>query len=366
MTDNNRILYFYSSLSKGAGMERVLTTKMNWFSQNGYNVHIALLDDTKPFFALSRDIKKHKLKNDSYCLLDQIQCLVEAIDPFVVISTCSYEMPYLWKVKHPCKKIIEFHYTYNYLSHLVNAHPSSPLKPLRLLRAKLRQKKERSLLKRYDYIVLLTQRDRALWGPKYNTVVIPNPLSFSYPSVFLDLKAKQILGCGRFTPQKGFDLLIKSFVPIAKKHPDWTLKIIGEGELMTDYQLLIDQYDLDKQVFLKSPQVEIEEELRKSAFFVLSSKYEGFGLVLVEAMEMGVPCVSYDCECGPSEIITHQKDGFLVSPGDKLSLTKKMELLITNEQLRQTMGYEAKQNVKRFSIETIGEQWKTFFETIQK
>ena len=98
-----------------------------------------------------------------------------------------------------------------------------------------------------------------------------------------------------------------------------------------------------------------------SSMLVMTSKFEGFGVVLIEAMSVGLPVVSYACPCGPKDVITNGKDGFLVPPEDEMVLAERLCSLIENDSMRREMGQEALENVKRFSIETVVAQWMDLF-----
>ena len=191
--------------------------------------------------------------------------------------------------------------------------------------------------------------------------VIYNPLPF-YPEQTSDCTAKEVIAVGRYAYQKGFDLLIETWRIVAQKHPDWNLRIYGGGD-RSDFLALKDKYHLDT-LYLEEQTPDIIRNYCRSSIFVLSSRYEGFGMVITEAMSCGVPPVSFTCPCGPRDIIDDGKNGLLVENGNIEMLAEKICYLIENDEIRRKMGQQARIDVERFKIEQIAEQWKQLFESL--
>lgn len=186
--------------------------------------------------------------------------------------------------------------------------------------------------------------------------MIPNPLS-NYDDRVSSLNAKQVIAAGRYMPQKGFDLLITAWRLVSDRHPDWLLRIYGDG-MREELQQQIDRLKLQENCILEHTVTNIVDKYCESSIFVLSSRYEGFGMVLVEAMACGVPPVSFACPCGPKDIISDGEDGFLVENGNVFALAEKICRLIEDEKLRKRMGALARINVKRFEIDRVASDWK--------
>lgn len=198
------------------------------------------------------------------------------------------------------------------------------------------------------------------WLSTNKRLVIYNPLASINTEVDnsilvegLDLTKNWIIAMGRLTYQKGFDILLLTFAQIADKHPDWQLLILGEGELRKELENLRDSLGLTKKVILAGIIKNPFPILKNSKLFVLSSRFEGFGNVLVEAMACGLPVISTDCQSGPREIIQDGFDGILVPTEDVLSLGKEIDFLMLDEQERQRLGNNACITAKRFSLDNI-------------
>jgi putative glycosyltransferase protein len=208
----------------------------------------------------------------------------------------------------------------------------------------------------------LSHEDASEWTELTNVEVIYNPLPF-FPEQIADGSRKQVIAAGRYVPQKGFDRLILAWQFVTRKHPDWMLRIYGEG-MRAELQQLIDSLGVTSSCILEPAVPNIVEKYCESSVFVLSSRFEGFGMVIIEAMACGVPPVSFTCPCGPRDIINDGKDGLLVENGNIEELAEKICYLIENEETRKEMGRQARADVQRFKIEYIAEQWKKLFESL--
>lgn len=203
------------------------------------------------------------------------------------------------------------------------------------------------------------------WLPTTKRAVIYNPLTpFREDNSTINLpknadpEKKWILAMGRLTYQKGFDILLSAFQKNVHQHPDWQLVILGEGELRSELEKLRDDLGLTHQVFFPGVFSNPFPVLKHSKLFVLSSRFEGFGNVLIEAMSCGLPVISTDCPSGPREIIRDGVDGILVPSEDISGLAAAMERLMSDEEERQRLAASGPEAVKRFSLEKTVEMWE--------
>lgn len=219
------------------------------------------------------------------------------------------------------------------------------------------------LVNKYDKFVCLTYEDKEYWISNSNLVVIPNFISH-YPLKCASLKSHTVIAVGRLSYQKGYERLVDAWRIVTQYHPFWVLKIFGSGEKRDYVNNCIIESNLEKVIEIHEPTSDIQREYLNSSIFVLSSRYEGLPMVLLEAMSCGLPVVSYDCKCGPKDIIEDGVDGFLVREGDIDDLARKIMLLIESEDLREQMGTKAYQKSKLYSQETIMAKWEEVFESV--
>lgn len=221
-----------------------------------------------------------------------------------------------------------------------------------------------------NYLVVMTRKAKEkydLWlkeiKNKPKVVVIPNMIKENFEGKVSSLNNNQIISIGRLEPVKDFYTLILVFSVIVKKYPDLKLKIIGDGSQKEILSKLIEKYNLQDKVILtgKLNEEEIKEELIKSDIFVLTSKSESFSLVLCEAMNYGLPCVAFDVDVGPREIIKDGITGFLIKNRKIEFMIDKISNIIENSNLRKKMGIESINNVKIFYSNNILKEWERLF-----
>ncbi len=217
-----------------------------------------------------------------------------------------------------------------------------------------------------DFIVTLTHKDAETWrrvlAPR-NVVCIPNPVP-GFPDHPAGLETKRILALGRLEAQKRFDLLIDAFAVFARAHPDWSLRIRGSGSKEAELRNKLAARGLEDSVQILPPTHNVAEEYAGASMYAISSEYEGFSMTLVEAMAAGVPCVSFDCPEGPSEIIEDGQDGFIVPLYDVAALAERMGRLADDAPLRRRMGAAARQNIHRYEIGPIIERWSSLLRAL--
>lgn len=223
----------------------------------------------------------------------------------------------------------------------------------------------KNYLNRLDEYVVLTKHDKKMIEEKFNIVCsqIYNPLSFQ-SKIKSDVKKKRIISAGRIhNEMKGYDLLIEAFSKIAKNHEDWVVDIIGEGEDKEALQKMVFDKGLENQIKFLGFTNNMKDEYINSSIYVSASRWEGFGLTIIEAMECGVPVIAFK-NTGPSEIINNNINGILIERENVDLLAKKLSELIENEELRSSLSNKAIERASDFSMYQIRCRWEQLFYNI--
>jgi glycosyltransferase involved in cell wall biosynthesis len=217
---------------------------------------------------------------------------------------------------------------------------------------------------RLDALATLTPTDakayQELLGGGTRIVAMPNAAP-DMAGVRAALDNKVVIAAGRLTRQKGFDRLIPAFAQVAAKHPDWQLRIFGRGEEQAGLQQQINDLAVGENVRLIGFTQHLAEELGKASIYVLSSRFEGFPMVLLEAMSCGLPVVSFDCPTGPSDLVSHGHDGLIVADGDIDKLAAGIIELIEDDTRRKALGAAALQKASDYQTPVIAERWEHLF-----
>lgn len=217
---------------------------------------------------------------------------------------------------------------------------------------------------RLNAIVTLTYRDRDAYRRAFAGSVrverIPNPLhTLDVPHT--DHTAKVIATAGRLTSAKGFDLLLQAFEKVIAVHPDWKLCIYGAGRRQKSLRKIIHRRHLYNHAFLMGASRHLDDELARAGIYALSSRFEGFGMVLLEAMNCGLPVVAFDCPVGPAELVEHDYNGMLVPPEDTNALAAALCRLIEDPAMRRRLGDSGLVTAHAYSPESIRTEWEALF-----
>lgn len=360
-----RLAYCIHSLNLSGGIERVLTTKANYLADVlGYEVHIitARQKGRKEFFPLSERIIRHDLDaNDRMFLFKyrkRLDTLLGKIRPDFTVTVCDNSLYALTRCTDGSVKVGEFHFSHEkFLMKYGN-------NVFGRMYASLRTRRLENAVRKLDRFVVLTKADKEDWEKvRPDVEQIYNPLTFVSDEVS-PLTGKRCVAVGRLEAQKNFKDLIKAWKTVDGRHPDWTLSIFGKGSQENELRNLIKDSGLAGKAILEGGTSDIRKELLDSSFLVMSSRYEGFPMVLLEALTTGLPIVSYDCPKGPSEIVTIGANGYLAKVGDTGTLAQGICSVIANEDLRRRFGAESKRRSENFTLEKTMERWDRLFSSL--
>lgn len=376
-----KLVYVTPALYMAGGVERALTVKANYFAEHfGYDITIILTEgkDKPLFYPLSDKIKVINLdinfeelwtcsfvkkifvylkKQRQYKKLLTQELM--RIRPDITISLLRREINFINKIHDGSKKIGELHVNRaNYRN--FKTEKSNLVKDIF---AKFWSDNLVGHLRKLDKLVVLTEKDHEAWAELEQVVVIPDPLPF-VPESVSSLTEKRVIAVARYSYEKGIDLLLQAWAEVEKQCADWYLDIYGDGDT-TSYEILMDELEIDKRrCRLNGRTNDVEYEYCHSSLFVLSSRFEGFGMVIVEAMACGLPVVAFDCPWGPRAIIKDGEDGILAANGNPIVLAQDLISLMQDDDKRNMMSSKAKVHVRRFAIDQIALQWKQLFENI--
>lgn len=364
-----KVTLVISHLQMG-GAERVLTELANHWASLGWEVKIINFSPpgTPPVFALDPRVAELSLglHSDSHTLvrglltnlrrMSVLRRAVRSDDPDVVLSLMNRTnvLTILSLVGTRIPVIVSEH--------------TAPRGTLTFIWRILRELAYR----RATFVVMLTADALARLSPEIRRRgrVIPNPLPGQFQTPGDDTSnqadgsqplAPVILGLGRLTPEKGFDLLIEAFAVIAPSWPTTSLVIWGEGAERPRLERLRSDHGLDERVELPGATRHPEQALRTATIFVLSSRLEGMPMTLLEAMAIGRPVIACNCDHGPRDIITDGTDGVLVPPEDVSALAAAMDGLLRDPDRRAKLAHRATEVRNRFAIGKISNQWKDLF-----
>ncbi len=355
-----KITLISSSLKVG-GAERVMSIIANYWAARRWQITILTFDDGSqpPFYDLDKRIEHRCLGlkiRDGYGIsalsqnfrqIGKLKKAIVASRPEVVISfvntTNIMTLLACWRIDVPT---------------IVCEHVFPAFGGL----GKIAQFLQKWTYRRATLITVQTHSGLSFFPTMqgYETLVMPNPVALPESETIesqIYTDDRHLLAVGKLIPQKGFDLLIKAFAQVCDTHPEWTLTILGEGDMRAELEELCVKLQLEERVYMPGVVKNIDAHLRKADIFALSSRFEGFPVTLCEAMACGVPSIAADCLSGPREIVHNGVDGLLVVPDNIDALAVGLDLLMSDPVKRQYFSHYAPRVIERFGVEPVMAIW---------
>ena len=375
-----KLIYCICSLQNPGGMERVLLNKVTYIVERlHWDVTVVTTDQKgRPAFYpfpdavrmvdlginYTDDNGKHPLlkiagylqrKRRHRKLLTKL-LMKERAD--IVVSLYPSESSFIPDIKDGSKKVLELHFCKFFRLQYGRSG-------LLGLIDRWRTRQDEKIVGKFDKFVVLTNEDKGYWGQLPNIEVIPNA-AMHIGNKYSDSTAHRIIAVGRLDYQKGFDRLIEAWALIQKhkKYKDWNLDIFGQGEWHDMLQQMIERHGLQDNTHINRPTRDIGTEYAKSSLLVMSSNYEGFPMVMIEAMACGLPVVSFDFKCGPKDIIKDGINGLLVPNGNIDALAQAMIKIMDNDTYRKELSLNARQVVSTYSEDTVMAKWISLFNSL--
>lgn len=364
-----RLLYIQCNFGLG-GINRITSVKENYLVNHGFEVHNLNAQDQKGLPSEGMYDEKIMMHSISLAKLNhfltipfvgrlfrfvyyrwQLLRIIFSVNPDVIIVNMPKLEPVsvvwlsFWK-----RRVLEFHGWYN--------HPQ-------VVRLPWKERFYYFLTSPFYQLVALTkgEADKLKMLTGCDARYIPNP-QYSFPDQITSGENKRVVSMARFCSQKKLDAVIPYWKMIEESHPDWELHFYGKGPDEEKMRSAIVENHL-KTVFIHPYTTDVAHEMAMASIYIFPSIFEGFGLVLLEAMSAGVPCVAYDCPFGPSEIIKDGEDGFITEYNNPQALMEKVLYLIEHEDMRKEMGRRARVNsLKGFNIDSVMNQWITLFKDL--
>ena len=375
-----KLIYCIHSIYNPGGMERVLLNKVTYLSEKmGWDITVVTTDqhNRPPFYPFPKAVrlmdlgvnysedngKNPLLKIAGYLIRKRKhkKALTELLmkeKADLVVSLYPSESSFIPDIQDGSKKVLEIHFCKFFRLQYGR-------KGLLGRIDKWRTKQDEEIVSRFDKFVVLTHEDRGYWGDLQNIAVIPNA-ALSLGEQHADSAVHRVIAVGRLDYQKGFDRLIQAWSLLHQKQllGDWKLDIFGQGEWQEWLQQLINENGLQNSVCLNRPTKNIAKEYVSSSILAMTSHYEGFPMVMIEAMACGVPVVTFDYKCGPRDIIQQGVNGMVVPEGDINGFADTLFAVMNEDSWRKELAVQAENVKDTYSEEVVMKQWITLFKSL--
>lgn len=374
-----KIVYCHCSVYNPGGMERVLLNKVKWLVASGHEVVVVTTDQDgrPPFYSFPDGVRMFDLainysadnnlpvhkKISGYLRKRRMhrRRLTELLmreRPAVTVSLYPSESSFIPSINDGSKKVLELHFNRYF-------RVQYGRKGLLGVIDRLRSRKDAAIAARFDSFVVLTREDRGYWGDMENICVIPNA-AMKLSDKRSDCMSRRVLAIGRLDYQKGFDRLLDVWARVMRHQDlrDWRLDIYGQGE-WHDYLIhLTETLGIGESVMINRPVQNIADVYTSGSILAMTSNYEGFPMVMIEAMSSGLPVVAYDFMCGPKDIIRNGVNGICVTNGDAEAFAGALARLMRDDRLRADMGAEAPHTLHAYSESMVMDRWMRLFDSL--
>lgn len=381
-----KIVYIIDTLSTKGGAERIISEKMNYMTAH-YDYDVSIItcyqfpESMPNCYYLSDRVRQINLCiplhlqyqhpypqrlwdrwNLNRQLRRNLQETINSIKPDIIIGVGYALGDIVCRIKYQATKIIEAHeariFTKTFYLHQDNSLLTN------LYFKFSRQLYLRTIEKKADIIITLTKEDAHNWRKAKRVEIIPN-FSIMPISELSDCETKRVIAVGRLEWQKGYDRLLNIWKLVATKHPDWHLNIFGDGAQKSELLNIIKETKINN-ITIHPYTNNISQEYASSSICVLTSRYEGFSLVLLEALRHGLPCISFDCPYGPKDLIDNEKCGYVIENENINLFAEKLSFLMDHTETRKLFGHAAINKAQSYQIDNIMNQWRRLFESLTK
>ena len=369
-----KLIYCMASVYNPGGMERVLLNKLRGWVERGYETMLVTTDQhgRPPFYEFPQEVKMVDLginytddlgRNPILQTLSFLRkrekhrkALTELLmreRPDIVVSLFPSESSFIPDIQDGSLKMLELHFNKQFRLQYNR-------KGLLGLADRIRTKQDEKLVRKFDNFIVLTRQDAEMWGNLPNLSVMPNA-AVTMPHIEHKSGNHRVIAVGRLDYQKGFDRLLDAWALIpAELRKFWHLDIFGQGEWEEKLKQQIVTLGISESAAVNKPTDKIFDEYAASDFLVMTSHYEGFPMVMIEAMACGVPTVCFDFLCGPRDIIANGINGIVVPEGDLQALATAMQQLMERPEQLQHLSDQAKRISEEYSQEVIMKRWDLF------
>ncbi|RSK39171.1 glycosyltransferase family 4 protein [Mangrovimonas spongiae] len=354
-----KLLYITPHINGAGGVQRMLSVKLNYFVEHlGYDIVVLFSNERQmtPHFSFHKKIVFHTLDLPHRRGLSYLTKFKKQVTYFV-----NQEKPDIVLVVDNGLKGTLVPRWIKGTPTLYERHGS--IKELPTVGGSVFQKIKNvfvkspilHLAKQFTAIVVLNEQMKKEWEHK-NICVIPNALWFNPKVIEHEKKKKKVIFVGRLTKEKGVDFLLEIWKILYRKFPDWELHVFGENT--KEFSLITNK---NRNIIHHQPVKNVDEIYDDASLLFLPSRYEGFGMVILEAMAYGIPSIAFNCPVGPSSLIQNGDNGVLVKYANIEEFASKAELLMQDENLRKKLSEKAFETLKSYNVEKIMNQWETLF-----